>query len=300
MTMQLGASLPVGDIGTGPTVLRDYAQAAEGMGYTYLLGPDHVLGGNPSVDYGGKRVGTTATAYHDPFVLFAFLTGVTRKMGFASGVVILAQRQAALVAKQAACLDELCEGRFRLGIGVGWNEIEFQGLGMDFHTRGKRSAEQVRFMQALWAKPSITFKGEFHQLDDGGINPRPKSGRVPIWFGGHAEATFKRAAKYGDGFMPLQYPAGDEALKAFDKLRGLIRAEGRDPASVGLEVWVSPGIGTPDDWRREFTFWKKAGVTHVTAHTTYVSNHHKRIAGKGYADHLDAITSYWATVADLL
>jgi len=300
MTMQLGASLPVGDIGTGPTVLRDYAQAAEGMGYTYLLGPDHVLGGNPSVDYGGKRVGTTATAYHDPFVLFAFLTGVTRKMGFASGVVILAQRQAALVAKQAACLDELCEGRFRLGIGVGWNEIEFQGLGMDFHTRGKRSAEQVRFMQALWAKPSITFKGEFHQLDDGGINPRPKSGRVPIWFGGHAEATFKRAAKYGDGFMPLQYPAGDEALKAFDKLRGLIRAEGRDPASVGLEVWVSPGIGTPDDWRREFTFWKKAGVTHVTAHTTYVSNHHKRIAGKTYADHLDAITSYWATVADLL
>ena len=142
--MQLGASLPVGDIGTGPAPLRDYAQAAEGLGYTYLLAPDHVLGGNPGVDYGGKRVGTTATAYHDPFVLFAFLAGVTKKMGFASGVIILAQRQAALVAKQAACLDELCEGRFRLGIGVGWNEIEFQGLGMDFHTRGKRSAEQVR------------------------------------------------------------------------------------------------------------------------------------------------------------
>ena len=243
--MQLGASLPVGDIGTGPVVLRDYAQAAEGLGYTYILAPDHVLGGNPNVDYGGKRVGTTATAYHDPFVVFAFLAGVTKKMGFASGVVILAQRQAALVAKQAACLDELCEGRFRLGIGVGWNEIEFQGLGMDFHTRGRRSAEQVRFMQALWAEPHVKFKGEFHQLDDGGINPRPKSGRVPIWFGGHAEATFRRTAKYGDGFMPLQYPAGDDALKAFDKLRGLIKAEGRDPKSVGLEVWVSPGKGTP-------------------------------------------------------
>ncbi|MBL6612637.1 MAG: LLM class F420-dependent oxidoreductase [Reyranella sp.] len=298
--MQLGASLPVGDIGTGPSPLRDYAQAAEGLGFNYLLAPDHVLGANPDVDYGGKRVGTSATAYHDPFVLFAFLAGVTKKMGFASGVVILAQRQAALVAKQAACLDELCEGRFRLGIGVGWNEIEFQGLGMDFHTRGKRSAEQVRFMQALWAKPSITFKGEFHQLDDGGINPRPKSGRVPVWFGGHAEATFKRAAKYGDGFMPLQYPAGDDALKAFDKLRGLIKAEGRDPASVGLEVWVSPGKGTPDDWRKEFTFWKQAGVSHITVHTTYVSNHHKRIAGKTYADHLDAITRYRKTVADLL
>jgi len=298
--MQLGASLPVGDIGTGPSPLRDYAQAAEGLGFNYLLAPDHVLGANPDVDYGGKRVGTSATAYHDPFVLFAFLAGVTKNMGFASGVVILAQRQAALVAKQAACLDELCEGRFRLGIGVGWNEIEFQGLGMDFHTRGKRSAEQVRFMQALWAKPSITFKGEFHQLDDGGINPRPKSGRVPVWFGGHAEATFKRAAKYGDGFMPLQYPAGDDALKAFDKLRGLIKAEGRDPASVGLEVWVSPGKGTPDDWRKEFTFWKQAGVSHITVHTTYVSNHHKRIAGKTYADHLDAITRYRKTVADLL
>jgi probable F420-dependent oxidoreductase len=299
--MLLGASLPVGDIGTGPTVLRDYAQAAEGLGFSYLLGPDHVLGGNPDVDYGGRRVGTTATAYHDPFVLFAFLAGVTKKVGFASGVVILAQRQAALVAKQAACLDALCEGReFRLGIGVGWNEIEFQGLGVDFNTRGKRSEEQVRFMQALWAEPSVTFKGEFHQLDDGGINPRPKSGRVPIWFGGHAEATFRRTAKYGDGFMPLAYPAGDDALKAFDKLRGLIRAAGRDPASVGLEVWVSPGIGKEDDWRREIGFWKKAGVTHATVHTTYVSSHHKRIAGKSYAEHLDAITRYRAAVADLL
>ena len=296
--MKLGASLPVGDIGTGPTVMRDYAQAAEELGYDYLVGPDHVLGGNPNVDHGGRRVGTTATAYHDPFVLFAFLAGVTKKIGFAAGVLILAQRQAALVAKQAACLDELCEGRFRLG--VGWNEIEVQGLGEDFKTRGKRSEEQVRFMQALWKEPHVTFKGEFHQLDDGGINPRPKSGRVPIWFGGHAEATFRRTAQYGDGFMPLAWPAGDEALKAFDKLRTMIRAAGRDPASVGLEVWVSPGIGAEADWRKEIAFWKKAGVTHVNAHTNYMSAHHKRIAGKSYDDHLTAITRYRAAVADLL
>ncbi len=298
--MQLGASLPVGDIGTGPSVLRDYAQAAEGLGYSYLVAPDHVLGANPAADHGGRRVGTSATAYHDPFVLFGFLTGVTRKIGFAAGVLILAQRQAALVAKQAACLDALCEGRFRLGIGVGWNEIEFQGLGADFRTRGKRSEEQVRFMQALWAEPSVTFAGEFHHLDDGGINPRPKSGRVPVWFGGHAEATFRRAALYGDGFMPLAYPAGNAALVAFDKLRTMTRAAGRDPAAMGLEVWVSPGIGTEADWRREIGFWKKAGVTHVNAHTSYVSAHHKRIAGKSYADHLAAITRYRAAVADLL
>ena len=300
MAMKLGASLPVGDVGAGPVVMRDYAQAAEGLGYDYLVCPDHVLGADPAKIPAGVRMGSNATAYHDPFVLFGFLAGVTKKVGFCVGVLILAQRQAALVAKQAACLDVLSDGRFRLGVGVGWNEIEFQGLGSDFHTRGKRSEEQVRFMQALWAKPSVTFKGEFHQLDDGGINPRPKSGRVPVWFGGHAEATYRRAAKYGDGFMPLQYPAGDAALAAFEKLRSMTRAAGRDPAAMGLEVWVSPGMGGEDDWRREIAFWKKSGVTHVNAHTSYVSPNHKRIAGKTAKEHMAAITRYRAAVADLL
>ena len=193
--MQLGASLPVADIGTGPTVLRDYAQAAEGLGYDYLVAPDHVLGANPAADHGGRRVGTTANAYHDPFVLFGFLAGCTARIGFSVGVLILAQRQAVLVAKQAASLDVLSGGRFRLGIGVGWNEVEFIGLNENFHNRGKRSEEQVRVMQALWANPHVDFTGEFHRIDDAGINPRPASGRVPIWYGGHAEATFRRAAK---------------------------------------------------------------------------------------------------------
>jgi len=184
---QLGCSLPVADIGTGPAVVRDYAQAAEELGYAHLVAPDHVLGANPSADHGGRRVGTTANAYHDPFVLFGFLSGCTRQIGFAVGVLILAQRQAVLVAKQAASLDLLSGGRFRLGIGVGWNEIEFIGLNENFRNRGKRSAEQVRVMQALWAEPHVRFAGEFHHIDDAGINPRPTSGRVPIWYGGHAE-----------------------------------------------------------------------------------------------------------------
>jgi probable F420-dependent oxidoreductase len=300
--MQLGCNVPVGDVGTGASVIRDYAQAAEGLGFSYLLAPDHVLGGNPDKDYGGRRVGTTATAYHDPFVLFGFLAGCTKAIGFASGVIILAQRQAALVAKQAASLDVLCggNGRFRLGIGVGWNEVEFTGLGMDFHTRGVRSADQVRVMQALWAEPHVTYQSDYHHLDDAGINPRPASGRVPIWYGGHAEATFRRAARYGDGFMPLAYPAGDQALAAFDKLRGLLRENGRDPATFGLEVWVSPGTGGPDDWRKEIQFWKNAGVTHATVHTTYASANHTRIPGKTAAEHLDAVTRYKAAVADLI
>ena len=297
--MQLGASLPVVDIGTGPTVVRDYAQAAEGLGYNYLVAPDHVLGANPAADHSGRRVGTTASAYHDPFVLFGFLAGCTQRIGFAVGVLILAQRQAVLVAKQAASLDVLCGGRFRLGIGVGWNEVEFTGLNENFHNRGKRSAEQVRVMQALWAQDHVKFEGEFHRIEDAGINPRPASGRVPIWYGGHAEATFRRAAKYGDGFMPLAYPAGDAALAAFDKLRTLTHEAGRDPAAMGIEVWVSL-TGSEDDWRREFQFWKQAGVTHVTAHTTYTSNHHKRIDGRTADAHLAAITRYRAAVADLM
>ena len=298
--MQLGASLPVGDIGTGPAILRDYAQEAESRGFAYLLAPDHVLGANPDADHQGRRVGTTATAYHDPFVLFGFLAGCTQRIGFAVGVLILAQRQAVLVAKQAASLDVLCDGRFRLGIGVGWNEIEFIGLNENFHNRGKRSEEQVRVMQALWAEPHVSFAGEFHRIDDAGINPRPASGRVPIWYGGHADATFRRAAKYGDGFMPLAYPPNDTALAAFDKLRRMTREAGRDPSRMGIEVWTSPGGGTEDDWRREITFWKQAGVTHVTAHTTYVSGHHKRIEGRTAAEHLAMITRYRSAVADLL
>ncbi len=298
--MQLGASIPVADIGTGPTVLRDYAQAAEELGFAHLLAPDHVLGVNPAVDHGDKRVGTTENAFHDPLVLFGFLAGCTTRIGFATGILILAQRQTVLVAKQAACLDILCGGRFRLGIGVGWNEVEYSGLNENFHNRGRRSAEQVRVMQALWAEPHVTFDGEFHHLADAGINPRPPSGHIPIWFGGHAEPVFRRCARYGDGYMPLSYPPGERALAAFEKLRNLTREAGRDPTAMGIEVWVSPGTGGEEDWRREIGFWKNAGVTHVTAHTTYMSRHHKRIAGRRPDDHLAAITRYRNAVQDLL
>jgi probable F420-dependent oxidoreductase len=299
--MQLGASMPIADIGAGAAPVRDYAQAAEGLGFDYVQAPDHVLGANAqTAGPEARRIGTNAAAYHDPFVMCGFLAGCTTRIGFAAGVLILAQRQAVLVAKQAACLDQLCEGRFRLGVGVGWNEIEFIGLGENFSNRGKRSEEQVRVMQALWANPAVDFKGEFHRIPDAGINPRPASGRVPLWFGGHAEATFRRAARYGDGFMPLAYAPGDEMLAAFEKLRRLTREAGRDPAAMGIEVWVSPGVGGPDDWRRDMAFFKQAGVTHVTAHTSFMGNHNRRIAGTGFKDHLAAITGYREAVVDLL
>src|SRR6476659_6408776 len=261
--MQLGVSLPVVDIGTGPSAIRDYAQAAEGLGYSHLVAPDHVLGANPAADHGGRRVGTTANAYHDPFVLFGFLAGCTQRIGFSVGVLILAQRQAVLVAKQAASLDQLSDGRFRLGIGVGWNEVEFIGLNENFHNRGKRSEEQVQVMQKLWAEPHVGFKGRWHAIEDAGINPRPASGKVPVWFGGHHERTLERIAKFGDGWMPNAYPPDQSALDVFGQLRRLTEQAGRDPGKIGIEVWMSMGSGSEADWAKEARFWKSAGASHL-------------------------------------
>src|SRR5216110_389278 len=267
MMMQLGTLIPFGDIGGDPAVLREYAQAAEAIGYDFIEAPDHVLGQNPAGQSAGDRIADGL--YHDPFVLFGYLAGICPKLGFSTGVLILPQRQTVLVAKQAACLDVLCGGRFRFGIGVGWNELEFVGLNENFHNRGKRSEEQVQVMKALWADPYVTFEGKWHRFPDAGINPRPPSRKIPLWFGGHMDVTLQRIAKWGDGWMMLSEPPGPKAVAEFDKLRRLVEAEGRDPASVGLEVWTSTGTGTEKDWREEISFWKKAGVTHVTLHNTF-------------------------------
>src|SRR5246127_4599855 len=205
--MHLGLALPFGDIGGDGGIVREFAELAEAEGYDGLTLADHVLGGNPANPASGRAGGLGL--FHDPFVAFGFIAACTKKVELSTQVLIFAQRQTVLVAKQAASLDVLSGGRFRFGVGVGWNEIEFVGLNENFHNRGKRSEEQVRVMQALWANQHVDFTGEFHRIEDAGINPRPASGRVPVWYGGHAEATFRRAARYGDGFMPLRYAPGD-------------------------------------------------------------------------------------------
>ncbi|HXT77935.1 MAG TPA: LLM class F420-dependent oxidoreductase [Acetobacteraceae bacterium] len=299
--MQLGALVPFGDIGGDPATVRDYAQGIEAMGYDFLEAPDHVLGVNvasrPEWEAGRN---TSEDLFHDPFVLLGYLSGCTSKLGFSTGVLILPQRQTALVAKQAACLDVLCGGKFRLGIGVGWNPVEFTGLNENFANRGRRSEEQVQVMQALWKQPHVTFKGRYHTIEDAGINPRPASGRVPVWFGGHHEHTLPRIAKWGDGWMPNAYPPDQSALDIFATLRRLTEAEKRDPASVGIEVWTSCGAGTAADWRKEVAFWKQAGATHITLTTTFHRRHHHRIAGRSLSDHLNALRRYREAVADAL
>lgn len=297
--MQLGVLSPFTDTGGDPSLIRDYAGELEEIGIDFLEIPDHVLGGNPAKD-GDSYGGMAANPYHDPFVLLSYLAGITTKLAFSTGVLILPQRQTALVAKQAACVDILSNKRFRLGIGVGWNEVEFVGLNENFRNRGRRSEEQIQVMQALWANDFVTFEGKYHKLDDAGISPRPSSGKVPLWFGGHHEHTLPRIAKWGDGWMPNAYPPDDTALDIFQQLRRLTEQEGRDPSTVGIEVWTSRGDGDAAAWRKEVEFWKRAGASHICLTTTFARRHHKRIAGHGVMDHLAATRQYHDAVADLL
>ncbi|WP_428486127.1 LLM class F420-dependent oxidoreductase [Rhodopila sp.] len=294
--MQLGALVPFNDTGGEASLVRDFALNVEALGYDFLEAPDHVLGGRP-------EPGATAFAdgmYHDPFVLLGYLAACTTRLEFSTGVLILPQRQTALVAKQAACLDVLSGGRFRLGIGVGWNPVEFTGLNENFHNRGRRSEEQVQVMQALWTAPHINYQGRYHTIDDAGINPRPAARRIPVWYGGHHEHTLPRIAKWGDGWMPNAYPPDQAALDIFTTLRKLTEEAGRDPAAVGIEVWTSCGDTTEADWRKEVAFWKQAGASHICLTTTFNRRHHHRIAGKTAADHLAVLKRYHAAVADLL
>jgi probable F420-dependent oxidoreductase len=297
--MELGTLLPWSDIGGDPAVIREYAQAAESIGYDFLEAPDHVLGVNAASRPGWDR-NDNNDLFHDPFVLFGFLAGCTSKLGFSTGVLILPQRQTVLVAKQAACLDVVSGGRFRLGIGVGWNEVEFTGLNENFHNRGRRSEEQVQVMQKLWAEPHVSFKGRWHTIEDAGINPRPASGKVPVWFGGHHDRTLERIAKWGDGWMPNAYMPGPDATQVLDRLRHLTEAAGRDPTQVGIEAWVSMGTGSEADWAKETTFWKAAGASHVCLTTTFNRRHHKRIPGHTLSDHLAALRRYHSAVGDAL
>src|SRR5271170_904097 len=296
--MHLGIALPFGDIGGDGPIVREFAELAEAEGYEGLTLADHVLGGNPANPASGRAGGLGL--FHDPFVAFGFIAACTKKVELSTQVLILAQRQTVLVAKQAASLDVLSGGRFRFGIGVGWNEMEFVGLNENFHNRGKRSAEQVEVMRQLWAEPHVSFKGRWHTIEDAGINPRPASGKIPLWYGGHADVTLRRCAKCGDGWMPLAYPPGEEAKAAFATLRHYAEDAGRDPATIGIDTRVSAGAATEAEWRDQVRFWKSIGVTHLTLANYYESGHLHRIAGRSLGDHIAAMKRYWNAVTDLL
>lgn len=260
--MRIGIVFPQTEIGADPTVVRDYAQAAEDLGFSHLLVYDHVLGVDPSGHPGWQGVYTSRHMFHEPFALFGYLAGLTRRIELTTGVIILPQRQTVLVAKQAAEVDVLSSGRLRLGVGVGWNPVEFEGLGEDFHNRGRRVEEQIEVMRALWTNETVTYHGKWHRITAAGINPLPVQRPIPIWIGGHAEPVLKRIARIGDGWFPLRRPPeGWEPV--LERLQGYIRDAGRDPKDVGIEGRFGIARRTPDDWARAADDWRRLGATHL-------------------------------------
>jgi probable F420-dependent oxidoreductase len=265
--MNVGVVFPQVEIGQDPGAIAEYAQAVEAMGYTHLLVFDHVLGANPERPGGWKGPYTYRHAFHEPFVLFGFLAAATQRIGLVTGILILPQRQTALVAKQAAAVDVLSAGRLRLGVGVGWNAVEFEGLNESFSNRGQRVEEQLQLMRALWTKELVTFQGRWHRVSDAGINPLPVQRPIPIWMGGESEPVVRRAARLADGWMPHFRP-GPEAQAIVDRLHGLVREAGRDPATFGIEGRMTLAQVPPERRAREMDAWRKmSGITHLCVHT---------------------------------
>lgn len=280
--MRVGVTFPQTEFGNDAGAIRDYAQTVEGLGYRHFLAYDHVLSADSSARPGWSGPYDLDDPFHEVFVLLGYVAGLTTSLELVTGVLILPQRQTALVAKQAAEVDLLSGGRLRLGVGVGWNAVEYDGLGKAFDDRGARSEEQIALLRALWSSPSITFEGRWEQVVDAGIAPLPVQRPIPVWIGGYAEATLRRIGRIGDGWFPWREP--DEKMRgAVERLRGYAAAAGRDPASIGLEPQLNVGRGEPDEWRAFVEGWRDLGATHLCLSTM----------GNGFTspgDHLAALS----------
>jgi len=264
--MDIGVVFPQTEIGSDPVAIRDYAQAVEDLGYRQIVIYDHVLGASTANRPDWRGPYTSDTMFHEPLVLFGYLAAITRRVGLVTSVIILPQRQTALVAKQAAEVDVLSGGRLRFGIGVGWNQVEYEGLNEDFHTRGARSEEQIAVLRALWTQPVVSFHGRWHQINEAGINPLPVQRPIPIWLGGHSEAALKRTARLGDGWFP-QRPPDDEARVMIERLREYTQAAGRPAAAVGIEARMGIGSLPESGWATYADSWRQLGATHLSVNT---------------------------------
>jgi probable F420-dependent oxidoreductase len=290
--LKIGAIFPTTEIGTDPSVIRDWAQAAEDLGYDHINFYDHVLGAehaNRTPPFMGPY--SENDAFHEPLVTMGFLAGVTRTIELATGILILPQRQTVLVAKQAAEVDLLSQGRLRLGVGTGWNHIEYESLGCDFASRGRRFDEQITLLRALFSEKLLDFKGEHHRVDRAGLLPRPRPD-LPIWFGGFAEPAFRRAVKVGDGFIHGSRPS--RILPLHLRIRELLEEQGRDRASFGADASID--FSSPaDTWGDEVALWREHGGTHIslramdTAATFVGEKHH---GYKGPQSYIDALATF--------
>ena len=280
--MRKGVVFPQTEIGSDQGAVIEYTQTAESLGYDHLLAYDHILGANADSrpEWTGSYRHTDT--FYEPITLFSFLSAVTSTLEFVSGIIILPQRQTTLVAKQAATLDVLSKGRLRLGIGIGWNEVEYEALGENFSNRGRRSEELIDVMRKLWTNQLVTYEGKWHKITDAGINPLPTQRPIPIWFGGTSEIVIKRLSKIGDGWFPQGFSPDEKGERIIDRLNSYIFQNGRTLSDVGIEPRISISKGTPDDWAREIAAWKDLGATHISVNTM----------GAGYKsleEHLNAI-----------
>lgn len=283
--MRIGAVVPQLEIGNDPAQIKAYAQAAEAIGYTHLVAYDHVVGAHPDRPGGWRGPYTHRSAFHEPFVLFAFLAAVTTRMEFVPGVIILPQRQTVLVAKQAAELDVLSGGRLRLGVGIGWNAVEYEALSENFHNRGRRVEEQIAVLRLLWTNEVVDYAGQWHRIDRAGLNPLPVQRPIPIWMGGFADPALRRIARIADGWI-AQAPPREQTREMIGRFRSHVREAGRDPAAVGLETRISASMGTPDSWAQGVSFFTELGANYIEFNTM----------GAGYKtvdQHVEALRTFW-------
>ena len=263
--MRIGAVFPQTEIGTDPADVARWATQVEQLGYQHIVVYDHVLGAGTSTREGWRGY-SSDDSFHEVFVLLGYVAALTTSVELVTGVLILPQRQTVLVAKQAAEVDVLSRGRMRLGIGVGWNPVEYEGLGESFANRGARSEEQIELMRALWAAPTITYHGRWHHVDNAGIRPLPVRQNIPIWIGGVAETVLRRIGRIGDGWLP-QRPPDDEAAALLDRIRGYAGEAGRSPTEIGIEARLTIAREPRDSWLAFVTGWQTLGATHLGINT---------------------------------
>lgn len=262
--MQIGVVFPQIEIGPDPADVRHYGERVEELGFRHVLAYDHVVGADPAVHEGWSGPYDIATTFHEPLVMFGYLAALT-SLEMVTGIIILPQRQTALVAKQAAEVDLLTGGRFRFGIGLGWNRVEYEALGKDFASRGRRVEEQVELLRRLWTEPSVTFRGQDEQVTGAGLAPMPVQRPIPIWFGAQSQAAYVRAGRLADGWFPQMQPGPklDEALAMVEEAAA---EAGRDPAALGMEGrvgWTGNAAALADDAER----WRQSGATHLAVNT---------------------------------
>jgi probable F420-dependent oxidoreductase len=265
--MRIGVVFPQTELGGDAGAVRAYGETVGGLGYAHILVYDHVVGADPEVHTGWAGPYDSHTTFHEPFVMFGFLAALT-DVELVNGIIILPQRQTALVAKQAAEVDLLTNGRFRLGVGVGWNHVEYEALGMPFGKRGRRADEQIELLRRYWTEPTVTFEGEFDRVTGAGLAPMPVQQPIPIWIGGSSPAAYRRVGRLGDGWFPMTRPGPD-----LDAARALVEEAaveaGRDPSTIGMEGRVTWTPGDPDRFARQVEKWRAAGATHLGIDTMY-------------------------------